>query len=362
MVSTQSFPRALLNFVVFGIICIVAVNFHLFQKIAALFRIKKKNDKDSKLLTSKKLVVISGCDRGLGRLLAEALKGKQSYFVLALTLTDEAAKDLRQEDQGIFTLKCDVTSPKDVEAVKKYVESFLQKEKDCVLYTLVNNAGITSPGDCIWFPNSLTHEKIMNVNYFGALRLTQALLPLFVQTSRQVPAKILNNSSVCGKFSGASKSAYHASKFALEAWSDSLRIELEPFSIAVVNILPGQVGTDMIGEYFNGLISNFENAPSYVHELYGGKEFYKKVLEDFKESASEGPMVSDPSIVIDLMLKIVLSPNGNLNSFYWVGNDAHTLWKALYALPASVSYSFQKLLYTPAKSEVDTGTGKQKSA
>ena len=363
MVATQTISRALLNFVVFTIICSVAMNFHLYQKIMSLFRSKKKQDKDGKSSTSKnKLVVISGCDRGFGRLLAEALKGKQSYFVLALTLTDAAAKDLRREEEGVFTLKCDVTSSKDVDAVKKYVESFLQREKDCVLHTLVNNAGIVSPGDCIWFPNSATHEKIMDVNFFGALRLTQALLPLFVQTSRQVPAKILNMSSVCGTSAGASNSAYHASKFAVEAWSDSLRIELEPFNIAVVKIRPGQVGTDIQREFFVSLIRNFDSAPSYVHELYGGKDVYRKVLENVKESVGNSPLVSDPSIVIDLMLRVVMAPNEKVNACYWVGNDAHTLWKAFYSLPASASHSLKKLMYTPPKSEVDAGAGKQKSA
>ena len=221
----------------FSTICVGAMAWHSYQKLTT--KAKKLPTEDHR----RKVVVISGCDRGLGREMVIEWSSNQpdgdNYFIVALTLTEAAARDLSEDSSNAVGIQCDVTSDKDVAIMKTKVESILQ-DKQAVLYAIVNNAGIADPGDFVFHSTLDIPKKVMDVNYFGQLRVTQALLPLMLTTSREAGGKIFNMSSVCGASASAGNFSYNASKFAVEAWSDSLRVELAPFGIKSSRSVPDE--------------------------------------------------------------------------------------------------------------------------
>jgi len=338
------------NLARFLLICGVAWIVHYWKqmiKLAVAWRKKLPDDK------RKKLIVISGCDRGLGRLLAEQLQeSTEEYLVLALTLTKESAAELKaSSNESLFVIQCDVTSDKDVETMKDYAESILESKK-AVLYTIVNNAGIANPGDFAWFPDIEIFKRVLDVNLLGQLRVTQALLPLMLRTSRtlQEGARILNLSSVCGVTASPSNSSYNASKFAVEAWSDSIRLELQPFNISVVKVRPGQIGTLIQKDWAVNLLKNYAQAPRQIRELYGEDEFSNKVASAFQTLAASSNM-TEPMLVVDSLMDMISMRQSALRQYYWIGRDAHTLFRALHSLPTAVADTLKKrkLYFAPVQ-------------
>jgi len=131
--------------------------------------------------------------------------------------------------------------------------------------------------------------------------------------------------------------AYNASKFAVEAWSDSLRLELEPFRISVVNVRPGQISTSIQQDWTTNLLKNYETAPPQIRELYGEERYSDMIRKVFEFFAKGGNTLTQPKVGVDALLDTIHTPQRKLQSCYWIGSDAHTLWRALHVLPASVA-------------------------
>jgi NAD(P)-dependent dehydrogenase (short-subunit alcohol dehydrogenase family) len=142
-------------------------------------------------------------------------------------------KDL--ENDGIRVLQLDVT---DEHSIEVCVKSIIEREG--FIDVLVNNAGYGSYGAIEDVPISEARRQF-EVNLFGLARLTQAVLPS-MRTKRF--GRIINISSIAGKIYTPFGGWYHATKFALEAFSDCLRLEVEPFGIKVVVIEPGGIKTE----------------------------------------------------------------------------------------------------------------------
>lgn len=155
-----------------------------------------------------KVIVISGCGRGFGRLMVEWAKKNDELIIIALTLTKEATKFFNHMS-NVMTIQCDVTSDEDVQAMKNQLQILLN-EKNAVLYSIINNAGIAYPGDFVFHCTLDVPQRVMDVKYFGQLRITQALLPLMMCTSKLVGGKIFNMSSVCGCVASPGNSSYNA--------------------------------------------------------------------------------------------------------------------------------------------------------
>lgn len=327
---------------IFTTICVASVHFHVYKRMQSLWKPRTVPTEHD---ACPKVVVLTGCDRGFGRLLAEKLLASSDYIVVALTLTAEAAKELNalaSTTGKLKAVKCDVTSDEDVKHMKDYVEKILVTEK-AVLYGIVNNAGIADPGDFVWFADNTTLRKVMDVNFFGTANVTQALLPLVLRTSPTLSngARILNLSSVCGTTASPGNSAYNASKFAVEAFSDSLRIELGPFNVHVSKIRPGQISTQIQSDYIDNLLKNYAKAPATVRDLYGGDEYAAKVSKTFEAFGASDNMAK-PSLVVDSLTDLLAKRGDKLKAAYWIGSDAHTLWRALHTLPTAVTDSVKR--------------------
>jgi len=223
-----------------------------------------------------------------------------------------------------------------------------------VLQGLVNNAGIADPGDFAFYHDLHKVEKVMDVNFYGPLRVTQALLPLFLQTSPVFGGRILNMSSVCGASASAGNSSYSASKFALEAWSDSLRIEMAPFNIKVVKIRPGQFSTAIQKNWADGFTKQYLNASPQLKGLYGGQAYSKKVEDTFKGFGDDPASMGDPSHAVDELVDLLTAKKlTDLAPYYWLGSDAKTFWRALAALPTHISDSLKSAIsISPVENEM----------
>ncbi|CAB9498090.1 Short-chain dehydrogenase/reductase family 9C member 7 [Seminavis robusta] len=270
--------------------------------------------------------------------MAEAWSKQNGYLVVACTLSDKSSF----EHDNIIAVQCDVTQDNQVKAMKEQVQCLLE-ERNAVLYSIVNNAGIADPGNFLFHDSVEIPKKVMEVNYFGQLRVTQALLPLMLMTSKVVGGKIFNMSSVCGVSSGAGNGSYSASKFAVEAWSDSLRLELDPFGIQVVKIRPGQIATDIQSDWISHFVKNFQAAPAQIQKLHGGSVFTDKMEEGVKSMGSHGR----PELVVDTMTELLLqNDHKKLDCSYFIGSDAKTFWRALYVLPTAVVHTLKRSALT----------------
>lgn len=183
-------------------------------------------------------VLLTGASAGIGKATAEKLLG-EGYHVYAAARRVEQMRDL--EAQGAVALSLDVTRESDlVSAVER-----ITAERGGV-DVLVNNAGfgLFGPVEDI----SLDQARYQfEVNLFGLARLTQLVLP-YMRGRRA--GRIVNVSSIAGKMYSPLGAWYHATKHALEGWSDCLRWEVKPFGVDVVIIEPGLIRTEFGGIAF----------------------------------------------------------------------------------------------------------------
>jgi NAD(P)-dependent dehydrogenase (short-subunit alcohol dehydrogenase family) len=157
---------------------------------------------------------------------------------------------------------------------------------------LVNNAGYGSYGALEDVPLDEARRQF-DVNIFGLARLTQLLLPTM---RAQRSGRIVNISSIGGKIGEPFGAWYHATKFALEGLSDSLRMELRQFGIDVIVIQPGAIMTEWNGIARDGLVkASGEGA-------YGARA---RAYATFMQSADQGRLPSPPSVVAATILKAV---------------------------------------------------------
>ena len=192
----------------------------------------------------KKIAFITGATTGIGRETAIYL-AKQDYTVYGAGRRQNKLKEL--EAFNIKAIKMDVT---DEASIVNGVKQIIDNEGR--IDVLVNNAGFGSYGAVEDVPISDARYQF-EVNVFGAARLIQLVLPYM---RKQQSGKIVNISSIGGKLSMPFGGWYHASKFALEALSDSLRNEVSSFGVDVIVIEPGGVESEWAEISVNNLEKN----------------------------------------------------------------------------------------------------------
>ncbi|MFP4502937.1 MAG: SDR family oxidoreductase [Candidatus Hydrogenedentota bacterium] len=179
--------------------------------------------------------VVTGASTGIGRACALALDAA-GWHVFAGVRREEDANTLRKRaSDRLRTCHLDVTRPGEIEAAAAQVAEACG---GAGVQGLVNNAGIAVAGPLEFLPMADLEQQFA-VNVLGLVRTTQAFLPLL----RAGHGRIVNMGSVSGRFALPFVGPYAASKHALEAISDSLRVELRPWGIKVVLLEPGVVRT-----------------------------------------------------------------------------------------------------------------------
>lgn len=185
-------------------------------------------------------IVITGCSTGFGRATALHL-ARRGWRVFATVRkeSDHAALLVEAMAQGwhdrLIPVLCDITQRSQVERLGRVVS-----EAGPELQALLNNAGTAWPGPLELIALDDLRAQF-EVNVIAHLAVTQALLPLL----KAARGYLINVSSVGGRLVYPTNGPYHMSKFALEAMSDALRVELGPFGVKVVVIQPGSSPTQI---------------------------------------------------------------------------------------------------------------------
>jgi short-subunit dehydrogenase len=230
-----------------------------------------------------KTVLITGASSGIGKATAKELVEK-GYTVYTAARRVEKMEDLR--DLGCVPLKMDITMEEDIEAVVERI----RKEQGGV-DILINNAGFGTQGSIE--ETSIEDARYQfDVNLFGLARLTQLVLP-YMRENRF--GKIVNISSIGGKIYVPLGGWYHATKHALEGWSDCLRTEVKQFGIDVVIVEPGAIGTEFNDVFVGPMLERSGDGP--YKELAHGIASYAREVERRPNGASP------PSVIADTIVK-----------------------------------------------------------
>ena len=257
-----------------------------------------------------KKVVITGISTGIGYSSAKILCDS-GYFVYGSVRKNEDGERLSSELGDNFQpLIFDVTDSKEISESVEKVRSDL-KPGECIS-ALVNNAGIALGGP-VTLIDIEVFRKQFEVNFFGLIDVTKACLPLLgasKESSNQ--GKIINISSISGKRSHPFIAPYTASKFALEAFSDSLRRELMIYGVDVILIEPGPIKTAI-----------WDKTPDPENNEFLGSDYEPSLERFYKLFIQMGKKGLDPDIIGNKVKSIlqdssprirhVITPNRLLN-------------------------------------------------
>lgn len=204
---------------------------------------------------------VTGASTGIGRSTAVWL-ARRGWTVFAGVRRGSDADALRGDAPGIEPLLVDVTDRAQLDAAAAHVG---ERVGDAGLAGLVNNAGIGGGGPLETLDLAVTRQ-VLEVNLFGALQTTQVFLPLL---RRGPPGRVVNVSSIGGRWAGPFLGPYHMSKWALEAASDSLRMELHPHGIHVAVVEPGTITTAIWDKADHQMDEMLEQLDPRTEALYG---------------------------------------------------------------------------------------------
>lgn len=235
-------------------------------------------------------IVVTGASTGIGRHAALYL-AKQGFLVFAgvrkpadgeallLAYQEEESstdKNASTTNKGgvLHPLILDVTNPAQIIAALRTVQDELARRGDLPFLGLVNNAGVTGGADPVEFLPLDYNRYAFEVNYHGPLAVTKAFLPLL----RQEPqGRIVNVSSMAGTVTRPLGATYSCTKFALEALSDTLRVELGHLGVSVSVIQPGYIRTEIFDKAKGQHAERVQELPEECEALYGHFYTLKKV-------------------------------------------------------------------------------------
>lgn len=231
--------------------------------------------------TSEHAVLITGCSSGIGGCLADGLKARgYRVFAAARKPADVAALAAA----GFDSVRLDLA---DSDSVHAAVDRVLERT-DNRLYGLINNAGYGQPGAVEDLSRAALRAQF-ETNLFGTHELTARLLPVF---RAQNGGRIVQISSLLGIVCLPYRGAYNASKFALEALSDTLRLELRGTGIHVSLIEPGPIATRFRGSSLAAYQAHIDPSTSIHRAQYGAVE------RRLRESDRPVPFVRPPQAVL----------------------------------------------------------------
>jgi NAD(P)-dependent dehydrogenase (short-subunit alcohol dehydrogenase family) len=264
-----------------------------------------------------KTALITGASSGFG-LLATVTLARRGWRVLA-TMRDLSRKDRLEaaaKAAGVLNhiefLALDVTNPEQISAVAAEIAA-----RTAPLDAIVNNAGFAVAG----FTDDVSDAELrrqFDTNFFGAAAVTRAFLP---QLRRQGSGHIVMVSSVSGRTAFPGLGSYVASKFALEGWTESLRLEMKPLGIQVALVEPGTFQTDV---WTNATISAGTQDAKSPNAVRVAR--WRKRIE-----AGQGKPMADPQRVANCIAAIVEKRRPALR--YVVGGDARLVLMLRRLLP-----------------------------
>ena len=231
--------------------------------------------------TVKRSVLITGCSSGIGECVARGLH-ERGYRVFASVRNPD---DCAAFDQA--GIECLVLDYADSESIRSAVEQVLEQTDGC-LYALFNNGAYGQPGACEDLSREAMRQQF-ETNVFGWMELTNLLIPVM---RAQGYGRIIQNSSILGFVALSMRGAYNASKFAIEGFSDTLRLELAGTDIHVSLIEPGPVESRFRVNAYRAFLQHIEVEKSFHRERY------QKMIQGFETSGNVQPFTLPPEAVL----------------------------------------------------------------
>lgn len=249
-------------------------------------------------------VVITGCAKGIGR--ASALRLAQRFLVYAGVRNTPDGDALRAEGgDNIVPVQIEVTDEATIDAAARRIRADGHR-----LIGLVNNAGIAVAGPIEFVPIAELRRQL-EVNVIGQVAMTQAVLPLL----REARGRIVNIGSISGKSALPMVGPYAASKFALEAITDSMRVELLPSGVDVIIIEPGVIATPIWTTTLASAERLLADLPPEAFEYYG------RIIERAKTRASGNDETGLHPAVVARVVEQALTAR-RPKTRYLIGRDA----------------------------------------
>jgi len=237
----------------------------------------------SKIDLKAKQVLITGASTGIGRAISETLASEGTRVIACARKEADLAS--HNKIPNITALRMDVTRIQDIKAVAKYLA-----ERDIQLHSIINNAGIAVGGPMLYLPESELRE-CLEVNTIAPVNVIRELFPFLEEG-----CVIINMSSMGARYVTPWMAPYHMSKFALEAYSGSLRMEVAPFNVRVVLIEPGAIHTEASNKE--------ERFIKFMRDTIYWDAFqrYWGMISEQHEHAL------DPKKVVDVVLRVLQNP------------------------------------------------------
>jgi short-subunit dehydrogenase len=246
----------------------------------------------------KKVALVTGASAGIGKATAKTLF-EAGYTVYGAARRVDKMDDIKA--LGINVIKMDIA---DDALIVSGVDEIIKAEGR--IDVLVNNAGFGSYG-AIEDVSIADARYQLEINVFGLARLTQLVLP---HMREQKFGKIVNVTSIGGKMATPMGGWYHASKFAVEGLSDSLRLEVKQFGIDVIVIEPGGIKTEWGDIAFDSM------------KKVSGNTAYKGIVQSMQAIVGKSDKnASDPSIIANLIAKAIAQkkPKARYSAGYMSG-------------------------------------------
>lgn len=255
----------------------------------------------------RKSIIVTGASSGIGKAaVIKLLEAGYQVFGLArrydnlTSIYSELPSSIEKKEGDYIALECDITKSYRFDDI---INEIFSRAKGNTIYGLVNSAGYVEPGSI----EDITIQNIRNqfeTNFFGLVELTKKVLPVMLNTNQ---GRIVNISSVSGLISLPLIGAYSASKYALEAVTDALRMELWNTNIKVITINPGFVNTNINTVSKPKLDNLIEKKSSRFSEIY------RKYMYNV-------PKGLPPDSVANVILNAISSPKPKTR--YVVGSTA----------------------------------------
>ena len=231
--------------------------------------------------TAKRSVLITGCSSGIGECVARALHTR-GYRVFASVRNTHDCAAFHQAG-----IECLVLDYADSASIKSAVEQVLELTGG-QLYALFNNGAYGQPGACEDLSREAMRQQF-ETNVFGWMELTNLIIPVMRAKGY---GRIIQNSSILGFAAMPMRGAYNASKFAIEGFSDTLRLELAGTDIHVSLIEPGPVESHFRANAYRAFQQHIEVETS-VH-----RERYTKMIQRFETIGNVQPFTLPPEAVL----------------------------------------------------------------
>jgi short-subunit dehydrogenase len=258
-------------------------------------------------LPMQKTILITGCSTGIGWCAAETLHNR-GYKVYATARKPEDLEKLTQ--LGVESIFLEM---EDSASIKQALAKVLEKTGGTLDF-LFNNAGFAIPGAVEDLSREMMRTQF-EANVFGLMELTNLVIPIM---RKQDHGRIVHNTSILGVVAMPYRGNYTASKFALEAYTSTLRQELRDTNIKVCIIAPGPIATkfrDTASKTFSETLKD----KSSVHT-----EHYTQMQKHFdKQPESESKITLPPSAVVAKLINALESSNPKAR--YYIGMPAHAL-------------------------------------